>query len=97
MAAVYEARDTRLDRPIALKVLPPEFLHDETFARRFAEEARLIAKLEHPSIVTIYAGGIDDGIPWMSMRLMPGGTLASLLETRRPEPQVYVASSEGSI
>ena len=55
MAAVYEAHDTRLDRAVALKVLPAEFLHDRTFGRRFETEARVIARLEHPNIVPIYA------------------------------------------
>ena len=71
-------------------MLPPEFLHDGTFARRFEQEARVVAKLEHPNIVPIYASGIDDGIPWMSMRLLPGATLGALLEQRRPEPREAV-------
>src|SRR5687768_17274330 len=54
MATVYEALDTRLDRAVALKVLPPEFLHDRSFAMRFEQEARIIARLEHPNIVPIY-------------------------------------------
>ena len=49
MGAVYEAHDTRLDRAVALKVLPAEFLHDRTFGRRFEAEARVIARLEHPT------------------------------------------------
>jgi TonB family protein len=85
MATVYEAYDGRLERAIALKVLPPEFLHDETFARRFEKEARVVAKLEHPNIVPIYASGVDEGIPWMSMRLLAGGSVGGLLKTRRPD------------
>lgn len=85
MATVYEAHDARLDRAVALKVLPPEFLHDLTFAERFEQEARLAAALEHPNIVPIYASGIDHGIPWMSMRLLAGGTIGSLLEGGRPD------------
>ncbi|HTL03529.1 MAG TPA: TonB family protein [Vicinamibacterales bacterium] len=85
MATVYEARDERLDRAVALKVLPPEFLHDVTFADRFQQEARVVAALEHPNIVPIYASGIDQGIPWMSMRLLTGGTIGSLLEQGRPD------------
>ena len=61
MGTVYEAEDPRLEREIALKVLPPEFLHDATFAKRFAQEGRVIASLEHPNIVPIYASGIDEG------------------------------------
>lgn len=85
MATVYRAEDTALQRTVALKVLPPEFLYDGTFARRFEQEARVVARLEHPNIVPIYATGIDDGIPWMSMRLLAGGNLGALLEHRRLE------------
>lgn len=86
MATVYEAQDTRLERAVALKVLPAEFLHDQTFGRRFETEGRLVARLEHPNIVPIYASGIEAGIPWMSMRLLTGNTLSVLLEQRRPAP-----------
>ena len=84
MAAVYRAYETtELGRDVALKVLPPEFLHDDSFARRFEREAKLVAKLEHPNIVPIYASGIDDGIPWMSMRLFAGGSLDTVLQRQR--------------
>lgn len=85
MATVYEAYDQRLERSIALKVLPPEFLHAGEFARRFDKEARVIAKLEHANIVPIYASGIDENIPWMSMRLLAGGTMGMLLRKGRPD------------
>jgi serine/threonine-protein kinase len=81
MAAVYQAQEgLPLERIVALKVLPPEFLHDDSFAKRFVNEARIIASLEHTGIVPIYASGIEDGIPWISMRLLTGGTLGELLE-----------------
>jgi TonB family protein len=83
MAAVYEAYDTRLERAVALKVLPPEFLHEPTFSTRFEREARVVARLEHPNIVQIYENGIDDGTPWMSTRLLAGGNVGALLETGR--------------
>ena len=86
MATVYEAVEDQLERSVALKVLPPEFLHEETFARRFEQEARVVAKLEHPHIVPIFAAGIDEGIPWMSMRLMAGGNLAARLARGALEP-----------
>jgi len=79
MATVYKAYEPGLDRYVALKVLPPSFLHDETFAERFQREAKVIAKLEHPNIIPIHAHGIDDGVPWMAMRLIPGGTVHSLM------------------
>jgi TonB family protein len=90
MGTVYEARDDRLDRAVALKVLPPEFLHDPRFAERFSQEARIVAALEHPNIVPIYASGIDNGIPWMSMRLLGGGTIGTLLEQGRPDARRIV-------
>src|SRR5262245_29539907 len=83
MATVYEAYDPSLERSIALKVLPPEFLHEQAFARRFRREAKVIARLEHPNIVPIYASGIDEGIPWMSMRLLTGGSLGARLDRSR--------------
>ena len=80
MATVYEAREAPpLERTVALKVLPPEFLHHESFRARFEHEAKLVAGLEHPGVVPIYASGIDEGLPWMSMRLMRDGSLAALL------------------
>jgi len=85
MATVYEAYDERLERAIALKVLPPELLHAGVFARRFEGEGKLVASLEHPNIVPIYASGIDKGIPWMSMRLLAGGNMGSLLRKGRPD------------
>ncbi|MGQ0735769.1 MAG: TonB family protein [Acidobacteriota bacterium] len=72
MATVYRARETTLQREVALKVLPSAFLHDESFARRFQREARVVAALEHPHIVPLYASGVEDGVPWMSMRLLAG-------------------------
>jgi len=76
MASVYEALDPSLDRHVALKVLPAEFLHDPAFAERFRQEARVAARLEHPHVVPIHAFGIEEGRPWMAMRLVTGGSLA---------------------
>jgi serine/threonine-protein kinase len=86
MATVYKAYEAGLDRYVALKVLPAEFLHDETFAERFRREARVIARLEHPNIVPIHGFGIEGGTPWMAMRLVSGGTLAGLLQGGRLAP-----------
>jgi HEAT repeat protein/tRNA A-37 threonylcarbamoyl transferase component Bud32 len=85
MASVYRAHEDLLDRDVALKVLPREFLHDPGFVRRFEHEAQSIAKLEHPNIVPIYSYGIDktEGIPWMAMRLVGGGSLKDLLKRGR--------------
>jgi tRNA A-37 threonylcarbamoyl transferase component Bud32 len=83
MASVYKAYEPALDRYVALKVLPREFLHDPDFAKRFEREAKAIARLEHPNIVPIYNYAIDEaeGIPWMAMRLVAGGSLSQLLKS----------------
>ena len=85
MASVYRAFEPALDRYVALKVLPREFLHDPGFAERFQREAKALAKLEHPNIVPIYNYDIDraEGIPWMAMRLVGGGSLSQLLKGER--------------
>jgi len=73
---------------VALKVLPPEFLHDPTFAERFRREAQTIARLEHPQIIPIFAYDIDTetGTPWMAMRLISGGSLSQRIKRGRLAP-----------
>ena len=95
MASVYKAYEAALDRYVALKVLPAEFLHDPTFAERFRREAKSTAKLEHPHIIPMYASGIDDGTPWMSLRLVTGGTLSSRLRSGRLEAGQIIAVLSG--
>ena len=80
MASVFKAYEPSLDRYVALKVLPPEFLHEETFAARFQREAKVVAKLEHPNIIPIFSFGIEGGTPWMAMRLIAGGSLSAVLK-----------------
>lgn len=75
MSTVYVGRDPLSNREVAIKVLPPELLHDETFRARFEREARVIAALEHPAIVPVYDFGESDGRPFFVMRLMIGGAL----------------------
>ncbi|WP_339829738.1 serine/threonine-protein kinase, partial [uncultured Arenimonas sp.] len=80
MSTVYNAYEAGLDREVALKVLPIDLLEEPGFAERFEREARLIAKLEHPHIVPLYNYGIDEGVPWMALRLVRGGHLGERLE-----------------
>lgn len=75
MASVYRAYEPALDREVALKVLPEAMVDDAESARRFEREVVLLARLEHPSILPVYAGGITDGRPWMALRLVSGGNL----------------------
>ena len=79
IATVYRAYDANFDREVAIKVLPPQFLHDPTFLARFRREARTIAPLEHHAIVPVYDFGQDKGLPFIVMRLMRGGSLADRL------------------
>lgn len=95
MASVYKAYEVALDRYVALKVLPGEFMHDESFAERFRREAKVIAKLEHPHIIPIHAFGIEKGIPWMAMRMIAGGALSAVLKSTRVSPERSVAILRG--
>ena len=77
---VYRAYDPRVDREVAIKVMPRELLADPQFQVRFTREVKMIAKLEHPAIVPIYDVGEIDGQPYYVMRLMPGGTLSDWIK-----------------
>ncbi len=79
MATVYKAYHAALDRYVALKVLHPAFGEDPNFEARFQREARLVAKLEHPSIVPIYDYSEHDGRPYLVMKFIEGDTLKARL------------------
>jgi serine/threonine protein kinase len=80
MGQVYRARDTRLARDVALKVLPEHLSQDAEHLERFAREARLLAALNHPNIATLHDLGESSGIRYLIMELVPGDTLARHLE-----------------
>jgi WD40 repeat protein len=79
MSTVYVARDTRLDRDIALKVIAPELADDPAFVERFRTESRLAAALEHPAVVPVYDAGEANGVFYIAMRLVGGKDLRRLL------------------
>lgn len=79
MASVYRGYQASIDRSVAVKVLPGELLHDPNFAQRFTNEAKLLAKLNHPAILPLYDYGNANGMPYIVMPLMSGGTLADRL------------------
>ena len=82
MATVYLGTDTRLDRTVALKIMHAELANDEEFVRRFVAEARSIARLSHPNVVTVYDQGADGRILYLAMEYVPGRTLRDLLSER---------------
>jgi serine/threonine protein kinase len=87
MGVVYKARQPKLDRLVALKILPPETGRDPAFAERFAREARALAKLTHPRIVGIYDFGQSDGLFYLLMEYVDGVNLRSLLRQGRLKPE----------
>jgi serine/threonine-protein kinase len=82
MATVYLGTDTRLDRTVALKIMHAELANDEDFVRRFVGEARSVAQLSHPNVVTVYDQGADGHILYLAMEYVPGRTLRDLLNSR---------------
>ena len=79
MGEVYLARDTRLGRPVALKVLPERLAQDERFRERLLRESRLAASLDHPNVVPVYDAGEADGRLFIAMRYVDGADLKALL------------------
>jgi predicted Ser/Thr protein kinase len=91
MGAVYRARQKQLDRVVALKILPPGIGGDPTFAERFAREARAMARLNHPGVVTLYEFGQADGLFFFLMEFVDGVNLRQLLEGGRLSPREALA------
>ncbi len=83
MGEVYRARDTRLDRAVAIKILPASFSADSERLRRFEQEARAASALNHPNIITIYELGHEGAVHYIVMELVEGKTLRDLLASDR--------------
>ena len=79
MGEVYKARDTRLGREVAIKVLPAEFAADPERLRRFEQEARATAALDHPNILSVYDIGTHEGTPYIVEQLLEGESLRQRL------------------
>src|SRR5688500_6826250 len=86
MATVYKAYQPSVDRYVAVKVLPSQLAASKEFATRFQQEARIIAKLEHPHILPVFDYGESDGIAYLVMRYLEAGTLKEKMEAGRPLP-----------
>ncbi|SFI72100.1 protein kinase domain-containing protein [Thermoflavimicrobium dichotomicum] len=80
MAKVYQARDDRLDRNVAIKVMYENLQEDEEFVQRFHREAQALAKISHPHVVQIHNVGIEDAMHYMVMELMQGPTLRQKID-----------------
>ena len=87
MGLVYKARQTRLNRLVALKVLAPEKERDAQFAERFLREAQALARLSHANIVTVYDFGKADGLFYLLMEFVDGVNLRQLLQARQMPPE----------
>ncbi len=99
MAEVYAARDLTLDREVAIKLLLERFRDDEAFTRRFQDEARNVARLNHPNLVAVYDTGSDQGQPYIVMELVRGRSMqqaiaaGGLTEDRALEVAAEVCSA----
>src|SRR5436190_17140668 len=86
MATVYKAYQASMDRNVAVKVLPRQLAESPEFTQRFQQEARIIAKLEHPHILPVFDYGENDGITYFVMRYLEAGTLKEKMQESRPLP-----------
>ena len=84
MAVVYRAYDTRLERPVALKVLTPQLAQDEGFRQRFIRESRTAAAVDHPNIIPIFEAGEAAGVLFIAMRYVQGSDVQTLVNAEGP-------------
>ncbi len=99
MGILYLAIEPGLDRRVALKLIAPEAASDDVFARRFAEESRIAAAIEHPNVVPIYAAGKEEGVPFIAMRFVSGSDLGRRIAREgrlEPEPAVALIAQIGN-
>src|SRR6266540_6002151 len=97
MGVVYQATEVVLERPVALKLIAPEFAHDKTFRERFLRESRLAASLDHPGILPVYAAGEAEGELYLASRFVDGIDLRALLDTTGPLPPERALTLVGQV
>ncbi|MGW2250818.1 serine/threonine-protein kinase [Kitasatospora sp. NPDC001660] len=86
MAVVYRAKDLRLGRTVAVKLLAPELARNEVFRQRFMHESEAAAAIDHPHIVPVFGAGEHDGILFIAMRYVDGGDLRAMIDRGGPFP-----------
>jgi tRNA A-37 threonylcarbamoyl transferase component Bud32 len=86
MAMVLRARDVKLGRTVALKIVAPALAENREFRERFERESRAVAAVDHPHIIPVYAAGEANGVLYLAMRFIPGGDLRSLVQREGPLP-----------
>src|ERR1700733_1161719 len=84
MAVVFRARDERLQRQVALKILSPALEADEAFRHRFIRESRVAAAVDDPNIIPVFEAGEADGVLFIAMRYVPGGDVQTLVRRTGP-------------
>ena len=92
MGVVYRARDTTLDREVAVKLVAPHLAGDEDFRARFQHEAAVLARLESPRIVRIYDHGEQDGVLYLVTQLIQGGDLLRMIQREGSLPPALATS-----
>lgn len=90
MADVYMAKDHKLNRNVAVKVLKSEYVEDEKFLKKFETEAQAVARLSHPNIVNVYDVGIEDGSIILLWSLQKGDS-----ERIYPKKRVFISEGDG--
>src|SRR5258708_32657732 len=80
LGEVYRAKDTRLGRDVAIKILPAQLSNDPSRKQRFEREAKTISRLNHPNICTLHDIGSQDGVDYLVMECLEGETLAKRME-----------------
>src|SRR6202167_1865965 len=97
MGEVYQARDTKLGRDVAIKVLPEAFAHDLDYLSRFQREAKMLAALNHPNIAAIYGLEENAGTSYLVMEFVPGQTLAERIKRGGAIPEDEAVTIAGQM
>ncbi|MFB6619626.1 serine/threonine-protein kinase [Streptomyces sp. NPDC056367] len=97
MAVVYRARDLRLDRAVALKLLAPQLARNDSFRQRFVHESKVAAAIDHPHIVPVFEAGETEGLLYIAMRFVAGQDLRAMLDRTGPLPVETAARIAGQV